>query len=107
MRFQVPQFIETEAKLIGPLTLRQFLWVAGGVSMLVLEIMLLSGIFFLVAAFLTLAFFGSLAFLKIEGMPFVNFLAYTLSYALGSKEYLFKQSDTSDKINLPDIPADS
>ena len=104
MRFQVPQFIETEAKLIGPLTLKQFLWVAGGVAMLVLEVMLLSGIFLLVAAFLTLAFFGALAFLKVEGMPFVNFLAYALAYALGSKEYLFKQSGSSDEIDLPDVP---
>jgi membrane protein implicated in regulation of membrane protease activity len=104
MRFQVPQFIETEAKLIGPLTLRQFLWVAGGVSMLVLEVMLLSGIFLLAAAILTLVFFGALAFLKVEGMPFVNFLAYALSYALGAKEYLFRQSKSSDEVDLPDVP---
>ena len=26
MQFQVPQFTETETKLIGPFTLKQFLW---------------------------------------------------------------------------------
>lgn len=104
MRFQVPQFIETEAKLIGPLTLRQFLWVAGGASLLVLEFMFLSGYLLVVFAFMTLAFFGSLAFLKIEGLPFINFLAYLLSYALSSKEYLFRHSDKSDSVDLPQIP---
>jgi hypothetical protein len=28
MQFQVPQFIETEDKIIGPLTLKQFFYVA-------------------------------------------------------------------------------
>ena len=29
MQFQVPQFIETEDKVVGPLTLRQFMYIAG------------------------------------------------------------------------------
>ena len=32
MRFQLPQFIETEVKIVGPFTLQQFLWVAGGAA---------------------------------------------------------------------------
>lgn len=102
MRYQVPQFIETETKLIGPLTLKQFLWVAGGLSMSILEFMFLKGFFRLGAIILTFAFFGSLAFIKIEGQPAVNFLAYMLSYALGSKKYLFKGSSTKGTVRLPD-----
>ena len=30
MRYQVPQFIDVEDKIFGPLTLKQFLYVAGG-----------------------------------------------------------------------------
>ena len=30
MRFQVPQFIEVEDKIFGPLTLKQFIYVFGG-----------------------------------------------------------------------------
>lgn len=90
MRFQVPQFIETETKLIGPFTLKQFLFVAGGASMIAMEYIILSGIFFLIAGFLTAAFFGALAFVKIDGQPFINYLSYLLAYALGSKQYLFK-----------------
>ena len=32
MRFQVPQFIDVEDKIFGPLTLKQFIYVAGGAS---------------------------------------------------------------------------
>lgn len=102
MRYQVPQFIETETKLIGPLTLKQFLWVAGGFSMAILEFMFLSGYLRIGAVFLTLAFFGTLAFLKIEGQPAVNFLAYALAYALGSKKYLFRGSQTKGTVRLPE-----
>ncbi len=89
-KFQVPQFIETETKLIGPLTLRQFLFVAGGVSMTAMAYVFLNGIFFAVTAVLVLAFFGSLAFVKVDGQPMLNYLAYLLAYALGSKRYIYK-----------------
>jgi hypothetical protein len=36
MRFEVPQFIEIEAKIVGPLTWKQFVYVAGGVGLLVI-----------------------------------------------------------------------
>jgi len=33
MQFQVPQFIEVEDKIIGPLTFKQFVFVGGGFGM--------------------------------------------------------------------------
>ncbi|MFM2424198.1 MAG: hypothetical protein RLZZ70_589, partial [Candidatus Parcubacteria bacterium] len=33
MQFEVPQFIEIEDKIFGPLTWKQFLYVGGGLSM--------------------------------------------------------------------------
>lgn len=103
-RYQVPQFIETETKLVGPLTLKQFLWVAGGLCVAILEFMFLDGYLFIGALLLTVAFFGALAFLKVEGQPFVNFLASMLSYALGSKQYLFRSSAETEAVKLPGGP---
>lgn len=99
-RFQVPQFIETETKVIGPFTLKQFLFVAGGGAMLGMEYVILSGVFFLVAALLTVTFFGALAFVRIDGQPFINYLAYLLAYFLGSKQYLFTPKQ-NQPTNLP------
>jgi hypothetical protein len=104
MRYQVPQFIETETKLVGPFTLRQFLWVAAGVCFLVLESLFLTGAVRLGAAFITVAFFGALAYIRIDGQPLINYLAYVLSFALGSKEYLFRRSEPKNEINLPGMP---
>ena len=33
MQFQVPQFIEVEDKIFGPLTFKQFVYVAGGAGL--------------------------------------------------------------------------
>ena len=33
MRFQVPQFIEVEDKIFGPMTLKQFIYMAGGAGL--------------------------------------------------------------------------
>jgi len=89
-KVQVPQFIETETKLIGPLTLKQFMFVAGGISAITMEFILFSGIWFILAALPTAAFFAALAFVKIDGQPFMNYLAYMLAYTLGSKKYIYK-----------------
>ena len=101
MKFQVPQFIETETKLIGPLTLRQFLFVAGGISMTAVAWIVLSGIFFGIAALLILGFFGALAFVKIDGQPMLNYLAYMLAYGLGTKRAIYKVKQDTNQFNLP------
>lgn len=101
MKFQVPQFIETETKIIGPLTLKQFLFVAGGVSMTALAYIMLSGILFAVVALLIISFFGSLAFLKIDGQPFLNYLAYMLAYMLGSKRYIYRIKQDTNQFTPP------
>jgi uncharacterized SAM-binding protein YcdF (DUF218 family) len=101
MKFQVPQFIETETKLIGPLTLKQFLFVAGGVSMLAVAWILFSGIFFGIAALIILGFFGGLAFGRVDGQPMLNYLAYMLAYGLGSKRAVYKIAPQTDQFNLP------
>ena len=102
MKFQVPQFIQTETKIIGPLTLMQFLFVAGGVSMTVMAYIITSGIVFYVLALVILGFFGALAFVKVDGVPMINYIAYVLSYVLGAKRatYQIKQ-ETNPFANLP------
>ncbi len=76
--FQVPQFIEEKAKIVGPLTLPQFIYIAigGGVVFLSFKIFsfFLSVIIGMVVAAITIA----LAFVKINGqaMPKVATAAF-------------------------------
>jgi len=72
MQFQVPQFIETEDKIIGPLTLRQFLYVvgAGGLSF-ILFFTVEMWLWILLSIFL-MAISLSLAFVKIGGRSLIH-----------------------------------
>ena len=94
MQFQVPQFIEVEDKIFGPLTLKQFIYLAGGIGV--------SAIFYLVIPYHFIAivlavpfvvFAIALAFYRINSKPFVEVLEAALSYYFKNKLYIWKKSD--------------
>lgn len=99
-RYQVPQFIETETKLVGPFTLKQFLWVAGGAALLFFVYTFIKGIWFFLIAIPVAAGAFAFAFLKIDGIPLLNYLTYMLTFALAPKKYIYKKEEQS-KISLP------
>ncbi|HLD18166.1 MAG TPA: PrgI family protein [Patescibacteria group bacterium] len=73
-QFVVPQFIEVEDKILGSLSVRQFLILLVGCLLTAVLYKLLSFAFFLAAAIPLLAASGVLALLKVNGMPFHFFL---------------------------------
>ncbi|MFA6161248.1 MAG: PrgI family protein [Patescibacteria group bacterium] len=77
-QFMVPQFIESEDKIVGPVTVRQFLICLAGAGVLFVEYKLLTTAYFVLAAVVTAALVGTFAFVKINGQPFhiffLNFL---------------------------------
>jgi hypothetical protein len=99
MKFQLPQFIETEVKLVGPFTLKQFLWIAGGTSMLFVLFLIIHGIWFFVLAIPIAAASISLAFAKIDGVPLINYLSYMLAFYLTPKKYLY-QNEKQDSLPI-------
>ncbi|RJP44899.1 PrgI family protein [Candidatus Parcubacteria bacterium] len=90
MQFQVPQFIETEDKIVGPLTLRQFIYVAiaGGASAFfyfTLKPWLWVG--------LSIVLFGlalSFAFIKINGRGFPEILVAALRFYWEPQTYAWR-----------------
>ena len=97
MRFQLPQFIETETKIVGPFTLKQFLWIAGGASLLFLLFILINGVLFFVFAIPVAAIFLALAFVRIADVPLIVYITYALSYITNPKKYIFKKEETEIK----------
>lgn len=93
MRFQLPQFIETETKIVGPFTLQQFLWVAGGAAFVFLLYTLVKSVLFFILAIPIAGIFLALAFLKIDGVPLIVYASYGLSYFTNPKKYIFKKDD--------------
>ena len=71
MQFQVPQFIETEDKIVGPFTLRQFMYVAGaGLGSAILYFTVATWLWFILTIILLGGAIG-VAFVKVRGAPWV------------------------------------
>ena len=77
-KFIVPQFIDTEDKILGPITVRQFLILLGATFILFIEYKLLTLVYFIFAAAFTAGIAGTFGFLKINGQPFHLFFVNVL-----------------------------
>lgn len=93
MRFQLPQFIETEIKIVGPFTIKQFMWIAAGATLLFLDFSISQNFWAFVIAIPVAAISLAFAFLKIDGMPLINYASNALSFAFGTKQYIFKEEE--------------
>ncbi len=94
MRFQVPQFIEVEDKIFGPLTIKQFIYLLGGAGISFLfftfiPTLILKALFIMPTLGLSLA----LAFYKINNKPFISVLESAFNYYTQSKLYLWRKVD--------------
>ncbi|MEA3398508.1 MAG: PrgI family protein [Patescibacteria group bacterium] len=73
-QFTVPQFIDVEDKIIGPITARQFIIMLAGSLIVALFYKLFDFTLFLISGVIAMACCGVLAFIKINGMPFHFFI---------------------------------
>lgn len=98
MRFQVPQFIEMEDKIFGPLTIKQFVYLAGGAGLsfilfrflpLIIAILLIVGV---------LGFSLALAFYQVNNKPLIYVLQSAFGYFFSSKLYLWKKKDKTKEL---------
>ena len=95
MRFVVPQFIDIEPKIIGPITPRQFIIIIIGGGLTFLCYKLFSFWVFIIATFLFIVpVFGAFAFVKFNGRPFHYFILSIIqsvkrpSLRIWRKEYI-------------------
>jgi len=73
-QFVVPQFIDAEDKILGPITARQFIILVVAFLIVFLEFRLLSFVTFLLTGIPTITIGGIFAFVKINGQPFHYFV---------------------------------
>jgi hypothetical protein len=104
MQFRVPQFIDIEDKVIGPLTLKQFGYIlgAGGVSFLIWTFISIKTIAVLLIA-PVVGLFLSLAFVKLNNRPFGEILESAFAYYTGSKIYTWKQPSPEKETSQPRV----
>jgi len=90
MEYQVPQFIEVEDKLIGPLTLKQFIYVAGAAGLCVVFFSYLPFLFAVLLSLPIAAFGAALAFYRLNGKSFIEVLEAGFNYYTRKKLLLWR-----------------
>lgn len=100
MEYQVPQFIEVEEKIFGPLSLKQFVYLAGGIGICVVLVLYLPRIIGVALAVPLGIFTFALAFYKINNKPFIEILEAGFNYYLGGRLYLWRREEK----RIEDIP---
>ncbi|OHA91044.1 MAG: hypothetical protein A2832_01345 [Candidatus Zambryskibacteria bacterium RIFCSPHIGHO2_01_FULL_44_22b] len=93
MRFQVPQFIEVEDKIFGPLTFKQFIYIAGGIGIAVVLFTFLPKFIAILIALPFLILAAALAFYKVNDKPFINMVEAFVKYTLTNKLYIWKKEE--------------
>lgn len=93
MRYQVPQFIDVEDKVIGPFTVKQFVYLAGGGGMCFV-------IFKYLPIYISIILIGivgplsiALAFYKINNKPFIDFMEAAFIFYTKQNLYIWKKQD--------------
>lgn len=91
MRFQLPQFIDVEDKIFGPLTFKQFIYIGGGASLsyVIYEALPLFIAIFAIIPVIMLSL--ALAFYRINNKPFVEILESGFRYFLSRRLYIWRK----------------
>ncbi len=103
MRYEVPQFIDIEDKIFGPLTFKQAIYLAGSFGMSFIVFYILGNIFPEMSPLIKIAIASpfmalgvAMAFVKINKRPFIDFLESVFYYSIRSKRYIWKKRVNKD-----------
>lgn len=101
MDYQVPQFIEVEDKIFGPLTLKQFIYLAGGAGLCAVFLLMLPLFFGILLSIPVAALALALAFYKMNNKPFIQILEAGFNYYFGKRLYLWRKEKEDDMPSTP------
>lgn len=93
MRFQVPQFIDIEDRVIGPLTLKMFGYYAVAGLLLVPLYVVLDLSLFITLALPTLGVAALFAHVRLQGQSLVRVLLHALNFFVSPRIYLWRRGD--------------
>ncbi|MBI2635078.1 MAG: PrgI family protein [Parcubacteria group bacterium] len=107
-QYQVPQFVDIEDRIIGPLTLKQFLYLAFGGAILFVTWFIFKFFIWIIIAIPVIAAALAFAFIKINDRPFVYFAIAAVSYFMKPRLYIFKTaSKKPEPVILPEKTPES
>jgi len=97
MRFQVPQYIDVEDKIFGPLTVKQFIYLAGSAGIVFILYSFLPFFIAILLAAPVAALGGALAFYKVNNRPFIEVAEAAFRYVGKSHLYVWRKKDRKIK----------
>lgn len=112
-KFVVPQFIDNEDKILGPITVRQFLITLGATFAIFIEYSIFQLPIFIFLAVVTAGIAGVFGFLKINGQPFHLFFVNALQTLMRPRLRVWHKELTNPELkelviklpNLKDLKA--
>lgn len=104
MQFQVPQFIDIEDKIFGPLTLRQFLYLVGAGGFSFVLFFMLETWLWVIATLMLLVIAASFAFVKFNGQAFTTIITAIFKYLWLPKFYLWQRIEVKEKAPTLTLP---
>lgn len=103
-QYQVPQFIDIEDRIVGPLTLKQFLYLAFAGAILFVSWFLFKTYLWVIIAVPIIIMSLVFAFLKINDRPFMYFFISIINYYLKPKLYIFSIKPREEKKEIESKP---
>ncbi len=104
MQFQVPQFIESEDKIIGPLTIKQFGYLLIGGSLSFVTFFFLNPIPWVIFTVVTMTIFSVFTFMTVNGRPLSTVAFAAFAYYWKPKMYIWKKGAVKQaELNVPVI----
>jgi len=100
-QFQVPQFIERDIKIVGPLSFKQFfIFLFGAAICLFLYLVLAAKSIFLLVVCVVIIGGGtlSLIFVQIRGQPLPLVISNFFAFIISGRTYLWKKKAISQKL---------
>ena len=92
-QFLVPQFIDVEPKILGPLTLKQFIVIVIGIVFAVIAYRFADISLFIVEFIVIAGLVILFAFIKVNGQPFHYFLLNILGILIGSNIRVWEKDE--------------
>lgn len=93
MQYQVPQFIETEDTIWGPITVRQFIYIAIGVGIILVSYLFFTTFLWLIFSSFVGAVTAILAFAKYNGRPITKVLFSMFGYLWKPRQYVWRRKE--------------
>ncbi|MBU2025451.1 MAG: PrgI family protein [Patescibacteria group bacterium] len=91
MRFKVPQNVDIEDRIVGPLTGKQFLWFLGAGAILFLIYRFVDSSLFFACALFLFGIAAAFAFYRPYNQNLLTFLSHILIYGSKSKQYVWSR----------------